>query len=53
MHRMCSVSVSMHGSLFSSGDMVGSVYVMELERKYIMTWVLSNIVLLLYMVYCL
>jgi hypothetical protein len=29
MHSIRSASVSMRGSLFSSGGMVGSVYVME------------------------
>ena len=45
MHNIRSTSVSMLGSLFSSGGMVGFVYVMELGRKYIMTCVCSNIVL--------
>jgi hypothetical protein len=45
MHNIRSASVSMCGSLFSSEDMVGSVYVMESGGKYIMTCVSSNIVL--------
>jgi hypothetical protein len=38
-------SVSMRGSLFSSGDMVGSVYIMVPGGKCMMTCVSSNIVL--------
>ena len=45
MQRMRCVSVLMHGSLFSSGGIVGSEYIMESKRKYIMMWVSSEIVL--------
>jgi hypothetical protein len=45
MHSIRSASVLMHGSLFNSGGMVGSVYVMESGGKYIMTCVSSNVVL--------
>jgi hypothetical protein len=38
-------SVSMHGSLFSSGGMVGSVYVMVSSAKCILTCISSNLVL--------
>ena len=39
------VSISMRGSLFSLGDMVGSEYVMVSGGKCMMTCVSSNIVL--------
>jgi hypothetical protein len=45
MHSIRSASVSMRGSLFSSGGMVGSMYVMESGGKYIMTCVSLNVVL--------
>ena len=45
MHKMRSASVSMRGSLFSLGGIVGSMYVIESGGKYIMTWVSSNMVL--------
>jgi hypothetical protein len=45
MHNIRIASGSMHGSLFSSGGMVGSVYVMVLGGKCMMTCVSSNIVL--------
>ena len=45
MHNMHSARVLIRGSLFSLGEIVGSMYVMESGRKYIMTWVSSNIVL--------
>jgi hypothetical protein len=45
MHNIHIASVSMRGSLFSSGGMVGSVYIMELGGKYTMTCVSSNTVL--------
>jgi hypothetical protein len=38
-------SVSMRGSLFSSGGMVGSLYVMVPGRKWMLTCVSSNLVL--------
>jgi hypothetical protein len=38
-------SVSMRGSLFNSGGMVGSVYVMVFGAKCILTCVSSNLVL--------
>jgi hypothetical protein len=45
MHNICIASGSMRGSLFSSGGMVGSVYVMVSGGKCMMTCVSSNIVL--------
>jgi hypothetical protein len=45
MHNICTTSVSMRGFLFSSGGMVGSVYIMVLGGKYMMTCISSNIVL--------
>jgi hypothetical protein len=45
MHIICTASVSIHGSLFSSGGIVGSLYIMESGVKYMMTCVSSNIVL--------
>jgi hypothetical protein len=45
MHNILTASVSMRGSLFSSGGMVGSVYIMESGGKCMMTCVSSNIVL--------
>jgi hypothetical protein len=44
-HNIRIASVSMRGSLFSLGGMVGSVYIMESGGKYIMTNVSSNTVL--------
>jgi hypothetical protein len=44
MHNIRTASVSMRGSLFSSGGMVGSVYLMVSGRKCMMTCVSSNIV---------
>src|SRR5450759_4564503 len=44
-HRMRSACGSRRGSLFNSGGMVGSVYVMESGGKYIITWVSLNMVL--------
>jgi hypothetical protein len=38
-------SVSLRGSLLSSGGMVGSLYVMVLGRKWMLTCVSSNLVL--------
>jgi hypothetical protein len=38
-------SVSMRGSLLSSGGMVGSLYVMVPGRKWMLTCVSSNLVL--------
>jgi hypothetical protein len=45
MHNICIASVSMCGSLFSLGGMVGSVYIMVSGGKCMMTCVSSNIVL--------
>ena len=45
MHNTLTPSVSMHGSLFSSGGIVGYVYVMVLGGKCMMTCVSSNVVL--------
>jgi hypothetical protein len=45
MHNIRTASVSARGSLFSSGDMVGSVYIMVSGGKCMMTCVSSNIVL--------
>ena len=45
MHKMCSTSVSMCGSLFNSRGIVGFEYVMESRGKYIVMSVLSNVVL--------
>jgi hypothetical protein len=45
MHNIRTASGSMCGSLFNLGGMVGSVYIMALGGKYIMTCVFSNIVL--------
>jgi hypothetical protein len=45
MHNIRTASVSMRGSLFSSGGMVGSIYMMVSGRKCMITCVLSNIVL--------
>jgi hypothetical protein len=45
MHNIRTASVSMRGSLFSSGGMVGSVYIMVSGGKCMVTCVLSNIVL--------
>jgi hypothetical protein len=45
MHNFCTASVSMCGSLFSSGDMVGPVYIMVSGGKCMVTCVSSNIVL--------
>jgi hypothetical protein len=45
MHNIRIASVSMHGSLFSSGGMVGYVYMMVSGGKCMMTCVSSNIVL--------
>jgi hypothetical protein len=45
MHNILTASVSMRGSLFSLGDMVGSIYFMESGGKCMMTCVSSNIVL--------
>jgi hypothetical protein len=38
-------SVSLQGSLLSSGGMVGSLYVMVPGRKWMLTYVSSNLVL--------
>jgi hypothetical protein len=45
MHSIRIASVSMRGSLFSSGGMVGYEYIMVLGGKCMMTCVSSNIVL--------
>ena len=45
MHIIRIASGLMHGSLFSSGGMVGSVYIMVSGGKCMMTCVSSNIVL--------
>jgi hypothetical protein len=45
MHSICTASVSMRGSLFSSGAMVGSVYIMVSGGKCMMMCVSSNVVL--------
>jgi hypothetical protein len=45
MHNTRIVSVSMRGSLFSSGGMVGSKYVMVSGGNWMMTCVSSNVVL--------
>jgi hypothetical protein len=45
MHNIHTTSVSMRGSLFSSGGMVGSVYIMVSGGKCTVTCVSSNIVL--------
>jgi zona occludens toxin (predicted ATPase) len=45
MYNIHTASVSMHGSLFSSWGMVGSVYLMVSGGKCMMTCVSSNIVL--------
>jgi hypothetical protein len=45
MHSIRIASVSMRGSLFSLGGMVGSLYIMESGGKCTMTCVSSNIVL--------
>ena len=45
MHKMRSTCGSRCGSLFSSGGMVGSMYVIESGRKCIITWVSLNKVL--------
>jgi hypothetical protein len=45
MHNIRTASVSMCGSLFSSGGMVGSVYIMASGGKCIMPCISSNIVL--------
>jgi hypothetical protein len=45
MHNIRTASVSMRGSLFSSGGMVGSEYVMVSGGKWMMTCVSSNVVL--------
>jgi hypothetical protein len=45
MHSILMGSVSMRGSLFSSGGMVGSLYVMVPGRKWMLTCVSSNLVL--------
>jgi hypothetical protein len=38
-------SVSLRGSLLSSGGMVGSLYVIVLGGKWMLTWVSTNVVL--------
>jgi hypothetical protein len=38
-------SISLQGSLLSSGGMVGSLYVMVPGRKWMLTYVSSNLVL--------
>jgi hypothetical protein len=45
MHNIRTASVSMRGSLFSSGEMVGSVYFMVSGEKCMMTCISSNVVL--------
>jgi hypothetical protein len=45
MHSILMASVSVQGSLFSSGDIVGSMYVMVSSAKYILTCVSLNFVL--------
>jgi hypothetical protein len=45
MHNILIASVSMHGSLFSLGGIVGFVYIMVLGGKCMMTCISSNIVL--------
>jgi hypothetical protein len=45
MHNIHTASVSMRGFVFSSGGMVGSVYIMVSGGKCMITCVLSNIVL--------
>jgi hypothetical protein len=45
MHIIRTTNGSMRGSLFSSGGIVGSMYVMASSGKYMMTCVSSNIVL--------
>jgi hypothetical protein len=45
MHSIRTTSVSMCGSLFNSGGMVGSEYIMVSSGKWMMTCVSSNIVL--------
>jgi hypothetical protein len=45
MHNIRTASVSMRGSLSSSGGMVGSMYFMVSGGKCIMTCVSSNVVL--------
>jgi hypothetical protein len=44
MHIIRTASVSMHGSLFSSGGMIGSVYIMVSGGKCMMTCVSSGMV---------
>jgi hypothetical protein len=45
MHNIRTASVSMCGSLFSSGGMVGSMYIMVSGEKCMITCVSSNMVL--------
>jgi hypothetical protein len=45
MHIICTTSVSMRGSLFSLGGIVGSVYIMVSGGKCMMMCVSSNMVL--------